>query len=90
MLHRAQPLAFVKEVAFSVSFNALVFHLGLQAPDRRLPERLAGGRKIVLANGRIVLTLFAWLALSLARMRVRSGGLTYVLLEDVIPLTLDP
>ena len=41
-----------------------------------------GDDAIVLMNGRIVLTHLAWYALSLARMRVRPGGFTYVLLQD--------
>ena len=63
--------------------RSLAFHPRLQAPARRLPERLPGGRKIVLANGRIVLTHLAWYALSLVQMRVRSGGFTHVLLQDL-------
>ena len=65
--------------------RSLVFHPRLQAPVRRLPKRLAGGRKIVLVNGRIVLTLLAWLALCLARMRVWTCGFTNVSLKDLTP-----
>ena len=72
--------------------RSFVFQPRLQAPVRRLPERLPGGRKIVLMNGgivlmngTIVLLHLAWYALSLARMRVRSGGFTHVLLQDLTP-----
>ena len=62
-----------------------MLNAGIQAQAPRLPERLPGGRKIVLANGRIVLTHLALYALSLAHMRVRPGGYTYVLLQDLTP-----
>ena len=39
--------------------RSLVFHPRLQSPARRLPGRPADGRKIVLVNGRIVLTHLA-------------------------------
>ena len=39
--------------------RSLVFQPRLQAPTRRLTERVPGGRKIVLTIGRIVLTIFA-------------------------------
>ena len=69
----AHPGPLAREVAYAVGFNDLsYFTWAFKTPAWGLPERVPGGRKIVLANGRIVLTHLAWLALGFV-CRLRSG-----------------
>ena len=57
--HLFHLLAKTPEGLTPSDLRPLVFHPRLHAPARRLPERLPGGRRIVLANDGIVLTHLA-------------------------------